>query len=152
MRIPDASTGAARSAIFGPARKSSSGNVTAQYPIPLLLSTGRRGHAYGVFYDNVHELRFDLAKSVSDEVRCDSPGGEIDLYVIDGPRLAQVVERYTGLTGRPSLPPLWALGLLAKQMHVSRLAGNRRNVSATDPTRFSRRRDGNRRRLAGHRQ
>jgi alpha-glucosidase len=87
-----------------------SGNVTAQYPIPLLLSTGRRGHAYGVFYDNVHELRFDLAKSASDEVRCDSPGGEIDLYVIDGPRLAQVVERYTSLTGRPSLPPLWALG------------------------------------------
>jgi len=43
-----------------------SGNVTAQYPIPLLLSTGRRGHAYGVFYDNVHELRFDLAKSASD--------------------------------------------------------------------------------------
>ena len=87
-----------------------SGNVTAQYPVPLLLSTGRRGHAYGVFYDNAHRLRFDLAKSVADEVRCDSPGGEIDLYVIDGPRLAQVVERYTQLTGRPSLPPLWALG------------------------------------------
>jgi len=91
-------------------QKIKSGNVTAQYPIPLLLSTGRHGHAYGVFYDNVHELRFDLAKSVSDEVRCDSPGGEIDIYVIDGPRLTQVVERYTRLTGRPSLPPLWALG------------------------------------------
>jgi alpha-glucosidase len=91
-------------------QKIKSGNVTAQYPIPLLLSTGRHGHAYGVFYDNVHELRFDLGKTNSDEVRCDSPGGEIDLYVIDGPRLAQVVERYTGLTGRPSLPPLWALG------------------------------------------
>jgi alpha-glucosidase len=87
-----------------------SGNVTAQYPIPLLLSTGRRGHAYGVFYDNAHELRFDLARSAPDEVRCDGPGGEIDLYVIDGPRLADVVERYTSLTGRPSLPPLWALG------------------------------------------
>lgn len=87
-----------------------SGNVTAQYPIPLFLSTGRNGHAYGIFYDNVHELRFDLAKSTPDEVRCDSPGGEIDLYVIDGPSLARVVERYTRLTGRPSLPPLWALG------------------------------------------
>jgi alpha-glucosidase len=91
-------------------QKIKSGNVTAQYPIPLLLSTGRHGHAYGVFYDNAHELRFDLAKSVPDEVRCDGPGGEIDLYVIAGPRLAEVVERYTSLTGRPSLPPLWALG------------------------------------------
>ena len=87
-----------------------SGNVTAQFPIPLLLSTGRNGHAYGVFYDNAHELRFDLAKTAPDEVRCDAPGGELDLYVIDGPRLADVVERYTRLTGRPSLPPLWALG------------------------------------------
>ena len=91
-------------------QKIKSGNVTAQYPIPLLLSTGRRGHAYGVFYDNVHELRFDLGKSVADEVRCASTGGEIDLYVIDGPRLTDVIERYTQLTGRPSLPPLWALG------------------------------------------
>jgi alpha-glucosidase len=91
-------------------QKINSGNVTAQYPIPLLLSTGRNGHAYGVFYDNAQELRFDLAKSVPDEVRCDGPGGEIDLYVINGPRLAQVVERYAQLTGTPSLPPLWALG------------------------------------------
>ena len=91
-------------------QKINSGNVTAQYPIPFLLSTGRNGHAYGVFFDNVHRLRFDLAKTKADEVRCDADGGEIDLYVINGPRLADVIERYTGLTGRPSLPPLWALG------------------------------------------
>jgi len=87
-----------------------SGNVTAEYPIPLLLSTGRPGHAYGIFYDNVHRLRFDLAKTKPNEVRLDAEGGEIDLYVLDGPTLADVIERYTSLTGRPSLPPLWALG------------------------------------------
>ncbi len=91
-------------------QKINSGNVTAEYPIPFLLSTGRRSHAYGVFYDNVHRLRFDLAKTKPDEVRCDAEGGEIDLYVIDGPKLPDVIERYTSLTGRPSLPPLWALG------------------------------------------
>jgi alpha-glucosidase len=87
-----------------------SGNVTAQYPIPFLLSTGRHGHAYGVFIDNVHHLRFDLAKTTTGQVRCDADGGEIDIYVIDGPKLADVIARYTSLTGRPSLPPLWALG------------------------------------------
>ena len=91
-------------------QKINSGNVTAEYPIPLLLSNGRRGHAYGVFYDNVHRLRFDLAKTKPDEVRCDAEGGEIDLYVFAGPKLSDVIERYTSLTGRPSLPPLWALG------------------------------------------
>ena len=85
-------------------------NVTAQYPVPFLLSTGPRRHAYGEYYDNTHELRFDLAKTDPNEVRCDAPGGDLDLYVIDGPSPAEVVERDTRLTGRPSLPPLWALG------------------------------------------
>ena len=93
-------------------QKIESGNVTAQYPIPLLLSTGRGGHAYGIFYDNVHHLNFDLGHTRADEVRLAADGGEIDLYVIDGPRLADVIERYTSLTGRPSLPPLWALGYI----------------------------------------
>lgn len=87
-----------------------SGNVTAQYPVPLLLSTGRDGHAYGIFFDNAHRLVFDLGATRPDQLRVDSDGGEVDFYVIDGPRLADVIERYTGLTGRPSLPPLWALG------------------------------------------
>jgi alpha-glucosidase len=87
-----------------------SGNVTAQYPVPFLLSTGRGGHAYGIFFDNVHRLQFDLGKTQPDQLRLDADGGEIDFYVIDGPCPADVIERYTGLTGRPPLPPLWALG------------------------------------------
>jgi alpha-glucosidase len=87
-----------------------SGNVTAQYPIPFLLSTGRNGRSYGLFFDNTHRLRFDLGKTDPDALRVEADGGEIDLYVIDGPRPADVVERYTNLVGRPSLPPLWALG------------------------------------------
>ncbi len=87
-----------------------SGNVTAEYPVPFLLSTGRNGQAYGLFFDNVHRLRFDLGSSMPDQVKLDAAGGEIDFYVIGGPRLADIIERYTRLTGRPSLPPLWALG------------------------------------------
>lgn len=87
-----------------------SGNVTAEYPVPLLIGLLADGTAYGVFFDNVHRLRFDLGATKSDELRLDAAGGEIDLYVIAGPKLADVIERYTRLTGRPSLPPLWALG------------------------------------------
>jgi len=87
-----------------------SGNVTAEYPVPLLLSLGADGTAYGVFFDNVHRLRFDLGAAQPDTLRLDADGGEIDLYVIAGPKLTDVLERYTRLTGRPPLPPLWALG------------------------------------------
>ncbi len=87
-----------------------SGNVTADYPVPLLLTLAADGSACGLFFDNAHRLRFDLGKTKADELRLDADGGEIDLYVIAGPKLADVLERYTRLTGRPSLPPLWALG------------------------------------------
>jgi len=55
-----------------------SGNVTAEYPVPLLLSSGPDGHAYGVFFDDVHRLRFDLGHTQADQLRLDSDGGEID--------------------------------------------------------------------------
>ena len=37
-------------------------------------------------------------------------GGELDYYLFAGPTPAAVVEQFTRLTGRPLLPPLWALG------------------------------------------
>lgn len=87
-----------------------SGNVTANYPVPLVLSTGHDGHAYGIFVDDIQRLHFDLGSTDRNTLRCDAGGGEADFYVICGPTLKDVVERYTKLTGRPPLPPLWVLG------------------------------------------
>jgi len=87
-----------------------SGNVTAQYPVPFLLSSGPGGHAYGLFVDNVHHQVFDLGFKNPEQLRMEAEGGEMDLYVMDGPGLEDLISRYTLLTGRPPLPPLWALG------------------------------------------
>jgi alpha-glucosidase (family GH31 glycosyl hydrolase) len=87
-----------------------SGDVTAQYPVPLLIGLLANGYAYGMFFDNVHRLRFDIGATRTDVLSVDADGGEIDVYIIAGPKIADVIERYTRLTGRPSLPPLWALG------------------------------------------
>jgi alpha-glucosidase len=87
-----------------------SGNVTAQYPIPFQVDLLPDGRAFGVFYDNVHHLTYDLGHAKPNELRLDAAGGEIDVYFIAGPKIADVIERYTRLTGRPSLPPLWTLG------------------------------------------
>ncbi|MFW6156760.1 MAG: TIM-barrel domain-containing protein, partial [Armatimonadota bacterium] len=35
----------------------------------------------------------------------------LDLYVIYGPSPAEIIERYTRVTGRPFLPPKWGFGL-----------------------------------------
>src|SRR4029078_12858099 len=37
-------------------------------------------------------------------------GGPIDYYIVAGPTVADVVRRYTDLTGKASLPPRWGLG------------------------------------------
>lgn len=87
-----------------------SGNVTAEFPIPFMISSSPERPSYGLFVDNVHRLRYDLAKSDPNTVTIEADGGEADLYVMNGPSSKQVVEKYTALTGRPSLPPLWALG------------------------------------------
>jgi alpha-glucosidase (family GH31 glycosyl hydrolase) len=88
----------------------SSGNVTAQYPIPLCISMDAALRASGVFLDNVWHARYDIGSSQPDRLRVEVDGGEIDLYVLAGSTLREVVDQYTGLTGRPSLPPLWVLG------------------------------------------
>jgi alpha-glucosidase len=77
--------------------------------IPFLLAL-RDGRAHGVFLDTGHRAEFDLAKSDGDRVALAADGGDLVYYVLCGPAPRQVVERYTDLTGRTPMPPLWALG------------------------------------------
>ena len=38
-------------------------------------------------------------------------GEYLEYFIINGPGLKDVLQRYTGLTGRPALPPAWSFGL-----------------------------------------
>ena len=88
------------------------GKVTADVPIPFLLSTGGAGGGYGVFFDNSYHTTLDLGKSSNDVYSWRAAGGEAVYYFIYGPKFAHIVDRYTALTGRPSLPNLWTLGYM----------------------------------------
>lgn len=70
----------------------------------------RQGRAHGVFLDESHRSTFDVGRGWPGRLSVGVQGGELDTYVIDGPTPRQVLERYTALTGRVPLPPLWALG------------------------------------------
>ncbi|HEX7136400.1 MAG TPA: glycoside hydrolase family 31 protein [Vicinamibacterales bacterium] len=70
----------------------------------------RHGVAYGVFLDNTYRSNFDIGHQSEGVLSFGAEGGALDYYFIYGPEPKKVIERYTALTGRMPLPPLWALG------------------------------------------
>jgi alpha-glucosidase len=69
------------------------------------------GVAYGLFTDEPRRMVFDLGAADAGRDTITATGAHsLEQYVIAGPRMADVVDRYTRLTGRPALPPRWALG------------------------------------------
>jgi alpha-glucosidase len=79
----------------------------ASFPFYMVL---RNGRAHGIFLDNTHRTNFDIGHQFQHLLSFGAEGGELDYYFIDGPDPKQVLSRFTTLTGRMPLPPLWALG------------------------------------------
>ena len=77
--------------------------------IPFFLAI-HETRSYGIFLDNTWRTWFDFGKSARDAYAFGAEGGPLDYYFIYGPSPKQVVENYAYLTGKPPLPPLWALG------------------------------------------
>ncbi len=78
--------------------------------IPFYIGVKGDGTAYGLFLDNNWRAAFDFGHRDAGSIQISAPGGPIDYYVIAGPTVADVVRRYTDLTGKPPMPPQWALG------------------------------------------
>ena len=77
------------------------------YPFYIGLADNK---AYGVFYDNSYKTTFDFGGQLKTHIGYYSEGGELCYYVFFGPDIKEVLQRYTRLTGRATLPPKWALG------------------------------------------
>jgi alpha-glucosidase len=70
----------------------------------------RHGQAHGIFLDDTWRSTFDVGRERQDLLTFGADGGDLDYYFINGPDPKKVIERYTTLTGRMPLPPLWSLG------------------------------------------
>lgn len=70
----------------------------------------RNGKAYGIFFDNTYRSSFDMGKFHPAEYSFGATGGELNYYFMYGPAPEAVLTSFTALTGKPPLPPLWALG------------------------------------------
>lgn len=96
--------------------------------IPFMQAHGPR-RTVGVFFNNATEAYVDVARPGRPPgglaASCE-PGeasgvgeiftqwtfeaGELDMFVLLGPRPADLLRQYAGVTGRPEMPPLWSLG------------------------------------------
>ena len=94
--------------------------------IPFYLKCNRlTKRAVGYFYHTTYECDFDMGRSHSNywnkHSRFRVDGGDIDLFFIAGPAIKDVIQRYTGLTGKSCLLPIYALGYLGSSMYYSEL-------------------------------
>lgn len=94
--------------------------------IPFYIKLSRETKkAVGYFYHNTWECDFDMGREKSNywkpHSRYRTDGGDIDLFLIAGPNIRQVVERYTDLTGKSAMLPKYALGYLGSSMYYPEL-------------------------------
>lgn len=72
-------------------------------PIPLLHSS----KDYVIFDNSSYRLRVDIGQTHPDELRLTQAGAVFDYFIWTGAPEA-ALRAYTGLTGKPILPPKWA--------------------------------------------
>lgn len=75
--------------------------------IPFYLSN----KGYGVFVNHPEKVSFEVATEMVTKVEFSVPGESLDFFLINGPTMKEVIERYTDITGKPSLPAPWTFGL-----------------------------------------
>jgi len=77
------------------------------FPIPYYIST----KGYAVFINNPWpHLYFDMGATDPGQWWVYAPGGSFDLIVIDGPRIRDIVRRFTEIVGRTPEPQRWWFG------------------------------------------
>lgn len=75
--------------------------------VPFYLSDA----GYGVFVAHPEQVSFELGTEVVSRAQFSVPGEQLTYYVIHGPNPADILRRYTALTGRPAEVPDWSYGL-----------------------------------------
>jgi alpha-glucosidase len=92
-------------------------------PFYLTVRPDLGGQALGLFYDNLAHADFDLGKEIDayhgPYRSFEAMGGDLDLYIIFGPAVRDVVPRYTALTGRTGFPPRWSLSYSGSAMQYT---------------------------------
>ena len=91
---------------------------------PFLLGRdGDSGTSYGLFYDTLAAATFDLGCEYDNYhgffKYAEIDDGDLDYYLFVGPRIRDVVRKFTELTGRMAFGPRWSLGYANTAMSLA---------------------------------
>ena len=94
--------------------------------IPFYIRVNEKNrHALGLFYHNSYDCVFDMGQEISGYweryTYYQADGGDIDLFLLNGPDMKSVISRYTLLTGRTALPTKQSLGFCMSTMYYAEL-------------------------------
>jgi len=76
------------------------------YSMPFYVSSNN----YGIFYDNPSRGYMDFGKSNKDTLEVAFKAGKLQFYTFFGENASNIIQQFTSLVGRMTLPPRWALG------------------------------------------
>lgn len=65
---------------------------------------------YGIFMDNSYKSHFNFGASNDRFASFTAEDGDMTYYFIHHTTVSGIIESYTSITGRITLPPLWSLG------------------------------------------
>jgi oligosaccharide 4-alpha-D-glucosyltransferase len=82
------------------------GQDQLNYSVPFVMSTA----GYGLFFDNPAKGYIDFGKTTGGILEAAFESGRLDVFIVPGKDLNEILKRYSLLTGRQPLPPRWALG------------------------------------------
>ncbi len=82
-------------------------DVYGYMPVPLALSD----HGWGLFVNTTWRSAADIGCANPDEAVFEAAISPLDFYVFAGRGLPTLLDKYTRITGRPKLLPVWAYAL-----------------------------------------
>lgn len=80
--------------------------------VPFFIST--RG--YGLFINSSYPIQYHMGDRSHTRYSFHVQHDLLDYYFIYGPKIKDIIPRYTLITGAPTLPPLWSFGLWMSRM------------------------------------
>lgn len=83
-------------------------------PIPFFICSS----GYGMFAHTSTPVTYDFGHDYDGAATIYTADDQLDLFIILG-NPAQVIESYTGITGRSKMPPLWSFGLWMSRITYS---------------------------------
>ena len=77
-------------------------------PIPFLMSS----KGWAVYYNTTFDSYFDVGNTDQDKIHIWSENADFDAFILIGNSYRDLIGRFTEITGRPALMPLWGYGFM----------------------------------------